>query len=387
MTQTFPTFTQLYSIMLQNIEGKINQESPLNDKAYNRMMAYNQAIIGTLMQKEVQQAIKENFALTASRDTLINLFGVEYETPIKEETYTVLNITLPATTGTIIPSLTNFTGVDNGVLYYDAASRTSVASSVSLEVTARPPNGGTIGNLAVAQKMQMAVNIAGAEQTATIASVKTLGAEAEDTEVYRQRILDIIRAPGGGGNFADYRNWAKKKEGVVQAYPYSASPPPTRKVYIEAQESLFTDGIPDSTFLAAVKEIIITDPDTEQYREPATLTNYLLSVLPITRTEFFVMIDNATFATGTESQVKADILTAVDAYFKGLNPFIQGVDIDADRNDKITGTSVSEVVSVVLRANSASADGVTFGLIPGTPVSNYQLDNGEKAKNGGVSYV
>lgn len=394
-TQNFPSFSFLQATFLQEFEGKIGQDSPLNNKAFLRICSYVWAIIAMLLQREVGQNTKENFAISASRDQLINVFGVEYELPIKAATGAVLNIDLPTTSDpTTIPALTNFTGTDNGILYYDASSRTSAAGSVVLQVTARTT--GVIGNLAVGRGLEMAVNIAGATKIATITSVESLGADAEETEVYRQRVLDIIRAPGGGGNSADYRNWAQMQEGVKRAYPYSGLPwddpltpgqPPQRTVYIESDTSIDPDGIPPQSLLDDTEETIITDPDTEQHREPLTLTSYELYVEPIRRTDIYTRIITATFETGTEAQVKAEIDTAVTAYYLSLTPFIQGLDTRASKNDIITKLTISEQVQSVLTANGASAQDIIFGEAPGEDLNEYSLGQGELAKNAGVSYA
>lgn len=394
MAQNFPELTELQAAYLLEFESRINQDSPLNNKAFLRILSYVLAMIAVLLRVEVITASKENLAITASRDGLI-LIGQEYDVLIKEEISTVLTVNLPTTSDpTVIPAGTNFTGDPNGVLYYNSESVTSAAGSAVLTITSRTP--GVIGNLLVGEKLTISRQIPGATLIATITAIDTTGADAEATEVYRQRVLDVIRAPGGGANSADYRNWAQEQEGVKRAYPYSGLPltdpgypgsPPDRTVYIEAQASIDPDGIAPTSLLDDTKDTIITDPVTGLHREPLGLTSATLYVESITRTSFFTQISNAAFVTGTEAQVKADISTAVDAYFLSLEPFVDGLDIEADRNDKITDLSLSKVIQAVLEANGASAEEVAFGDAPGAFFPSYQLGQGEKAKNGGITYV
>lgn len=393
MSQVFPKLSELKVIFLDNYEALINQDSPLNNKAFLRITSAVLAFIAMLMQREVSSAQKENLAISASRTGLIRI-GNEYDLPIKESISTVLTATLPAVTGTVIPAGTNFTGDDNGILYFNAVPTTSIASIVTLSLTSR--TAGVIGNLIIGQTLSISRQIPGAELTATVTSIDTAGAEEELTEVYRQRVLDIIRAPGGGGNSADYRNWSQEQENVDRTYPYSGLPfddplfpgsPPDRTVYVEASASYEPDGIPDAPLLAATKQTIITDPDTGFERQPLGLTNDTLYVEPIRRTLFYTVITNAIFLSGTEAQVKSDVDTALTQYFLSLNPFVQGLDIDSDRNDMITSVSISEIVQGILAANGASADSIEFGdTFPLGATPNYQLGQGEKAKNGGVTY-
>lgn len=395
MAQNFPTLSQLKATFLSNYESNLNQTSPLNDKALTRVQSAVLAIIATLMQKEVINNTKENLAITASREGLIDI-GNEYDLPIKEAVSTVLTVSLPATNGTEIPANTNFTGDTNGVLYFNNASVIASGGVAVLNVTSRTP--GVIGNLQPGiSTLTISRQIAGAELIATITAIETTGAEAEDTEVYRQRVLDIIRAPGGGANSADFRNWAQEQEGVARAYPYAGvafgdpafpgGSPPERTVYIEAQTDIDPDGIAPQSLLDDTRDTIITNLVTGIERQPLGITNDTLYVVSIRRTSIFTQISGATFQTGTEAQVKADIETAVDNYYLGLRPFVQGLDIDADRNDTITALTISEVVQDILKANSASATGIVFGLAPGSFLPEYQLGQGELTKNGGITYA
>jgi len=211
------------------------------------------------------------------------------------------------------------------------------------------------------------------------------------------RYINIIRAPGGGGNSADFRNWVGQQEGVKRGYPYTGVPfgdplfpglsGSVISVYVEADTSIDVDGIAPPSLLTDAKATIVTDPDTLQHRMPLGMTIDNLKVVSIRRTDFFTEIRNALFLSGTESQVKTKIDTALTNYYLSLNPFIDGLDIDSDRNDLITDLTVSETVQDILKANGASAEGIAFGLIPASFLPSFQLGQGEKAKNAGVSYT
>jgi hypothetical protein len=395
--QNYPSYLSLQQIILSLLENGVSQTAPLNNKAFLRELSDALTIIGQLNQREIGQNTKENFALTASRDFLINVFGIEYDTPIKEETSAVLNITIPADPATTIPALTNFTGVTNGVLYYDAASRTESGGVISLQVTARPPNSGETGNLEISDTLNISVNIAGVtSQIATVVSIETIGADAEETAVYRQRILDIIRAPGGGGNLADYRNWSQQTIGVDRTFPFSGLPydnpsypgaPPRRTVYVLASITPTNpDGIANSTLLDATEAMIMTDPITGYYREPMTLTSYFLYVESIRRDPVYTNFINATFRAGTEAAVKTAVEAALTQYYFNLENFIVGLD-SGDAKDTITSPSISEAVQGVFAANGATVQSITFGFSPTSIVPEFTLEPGQKVKNGGVTWT
>ncbi|RKY04150.1 MAG: hypothetical protein DRP56_10410, partial [Planctomycetota bacterium] len=182
MAQTFPTISELKAQFLQEYESQIGQSSPINNKAYLRIKSAVMAGIATLMQREVQTNTKENLAISASRAGLITI-GNEYDLPIKEEQAAIVDATIPATNGTVIPAGTNFSGDDNGLLYFNAVPVTAAASVATLELACRTL--GVVGNLNVSQTLTISRNIAGVTGlTATVTGTDTSGADAEDTEDY-----------------------------------------------------------------------------------------------------------------------------------------------------------------------------------------------------------
>jgi hypothetical protein len=266
----------------------------------------------------------------------------------------------------------------------------------TISVTAQET--GTIGNLNNGETLTIGTQVAGAETVATVTDTTTTGADEETDDNYRTRILDVIRAPGGGGNAADYRNWSQEVEGVKRAYPYAGVPtslsitssPPDRTVYVEADTSIEADGIAPQSLLDDVRESITTDPETGFARQPLGLTDDTLYVESITRTSFFVQITGLVVDSTIEASVKAEIETQLKNYFRTISPFVDGVDAVTDRNDLITDLTVGDVVQDVLKANGGSAQAIQFDITQGGSLPEYQLGQGETAKlsdTNGVTYV
>jgi uncharacterized phage protein gp47/JayE len=399
---TIPTVKELKNQNVANIEGEINQTTPSNDKSYNKVIGGMEAVIGKALYNYAIDRAKQNLVLTATEDDLDRL-GSEYGVPRKEAQSTVLTATLPGTDTTVIPSNTNFVGEANGVRYSTDTSvtiGTPTAGVAEMTLTARQT--GTIGNLQAGDALSIETQIAGAETVATVAiitgetsEILTTGTEREEDDDYRLRILDVIRAPGGGGNAADYRNWAQETPGVIRAYPYSGDPtpggsPPERTVYIEADTTIDDDGIPPASLLDDAREYITYNPETGQTRQPLGLTDDTLYVEPITRTEFYVRITGLIVDSTIETAVKDEIETQLTRYFRALRPFVDGVDAKIDDNSLITDLTVSDVVQDVLKANGGSAQSVAFDTSLGGSIPEYQLGQGETAKLAeisGVTYV
>jgi hypothetical protein len=390
-----PTTKQITDQNIANFEAQLGQTVPLNPKAFLRVLSAMEATLSTSLYKFAIDRIKQVLATTATGQGLDDL-GAEYGVPRKVAVATVLTITLPGTNGTIISATNDFVGDSNGIRYSVDASATVTGGIATISVTAQQT--GVIGNLSNGETLTIGSQVAGAETIATVTATTTTGAEEETDDNYRIRILDVIRAPGGGGNAADYRNWSQEVAGVARAYPYAGKPaallatssPPDRTVYVESTTAIDVDGIPPSSLLDQVRVSITTDPDTGLSRQPLGLTDDTLFVEAITRTPFFVQISGLIVDTTIEATVKAEIDTQLTAYFRGLRPFIDGVDAVIDRNDLITDLTVGDVVQDVLKASGGSAQSIAFDILSGGSLPEYQFGQGETGKladSGGIIYV
>jgi len=394
MALTIPTTQTIKDLYLSALESALNKTSPLADRAFLRVLSAIMGAVFTTLYKFAAQEAKENLAISASLAGLKRL-GAEYNTPIKPAEAAILTITLPAVDPTVIPQTVDFVGDNNGIRYGLAAnSNPATGGVITMSVTAKVT--GAQGNLAVTDTLSIGTQIAGAETTATVTVVENTGADEEAKESYRARLLQVIRSPGGGGNSADYRNWANEVAGVENSYPYAGDTsllggsPPDRVVYVECDSSIQIDGIAPTSLLNEVRASITTDPVTGLSRQPLGLTDDTLEVVAITRTSFFVQISSLTVDVDKEAKTKSEIEDALIAYFHGLSPWIDGLDPTFEKNDEITDLTVSSVVNDVLVANGASATAVAFGVAVSTSLPIYTLNKGEHAKLStvsGVTYV
>jgi len=386
-----PTTQEITERNVTNIESSINQSSPLNDKAFIRVLSAMEAMNYTELYKFAVERALQNLAITATGDDL-DLIGKNYDFPRKAAEAAQYTIELPALDGTLISQIRTFTGNDNGALYTIDADATAAGGVATINVTAEDT--GVAGNLEIADEMTIDTPVPGAEDVAAITIILNTGAEEETDDAYRVRILDIIRTSGGGSNTADYRRWAQEVAGVARAYPYSgrpvddpSAPPPARTVYIEADTTIDPDGLAPTSLLDEVRDTINIDPETGISRPALGTTDDTLFVQSIIRTGFYVEVRNLTVSASIEAQVKADISSALTTFFLLLDPFVDGLDPVSERNDNINDLKVSSVVNDVITAAGGSATGVGFGVVLAVFLSEYNLDPGEKAKLISVSYV
>ena len=391
MAFNIPTLSELFQNHLSRLEGQIGQTSPLNDKAFLRVLAGTEAGQDIGLYKYAADRAKANLALTASADDLDNI-GRNLNVIRTPAQAAIVEADLPATTGTIIPVTADFIADANGLRYRPVEAVTSVLGVASLLL--RCVESGTNGNLEVGDELQIASQIAGAETIATVTGTDTIGADRQSDADYRPRVLFAQRAITGGANATDHKIWAEAVSGVRRAFPYSGRPPAEgvsfpgdRTVYVEATSSIDPDGIAPAPLIAAVREAVNIDPETGEARAPLGITDSTLFVESISRTEFFVEIRDLTVDVDKQAACESAISTALTLYFDTIKPYVDGVDIVQERMDSVTTLTVGRTVQDVLRSFGASASSIGFGVFVGVFIPEYILGQGELGKLGGVTYI
>lgn len=393
MSIQIPITADLVARNLSLFEAKFNKTVPATDKAYIRAWSVALAEIETELEKKLDDDAKQNLALTANGDGLEEIGvdgGAGSKTPAEAA---ILTGTIPSDPGKTLSQTISFVGDSNGVRYFPDADATESGGLITMTVTAEDV--GIAGNLEIGDTMTISSQVAGIGSVLTITVVDNIGASAETDDSYRPRVLDNQRALKGGGNSADYRRWAEVVAGVARAYPYAGLPltnpgvdtPPDRTVYIEADSDIDPDGIAPPSLLTEVREAINIDPVTGIDNEPLGLVDVQLFVESITRISLFFEVRGLDVPAADEANVKSEIEDAFESYSRNLDPFVDGLDFVLDKNDTITDLTISDLVQGILDSVGGDAEGVTFGLSPGVNIPRYTLNQGEKAKSGGVVFV
>lgn len=142
-------------------------------------------------------------------------------------------VTFLGTAGAAIPASTEARSAA-GVAYVTTAAAV-VGSGGSVTVTAQASTTGAATNAVAGAVLTLSAPPAGVQGSATAGAI-TGGADVEDDEGLRARLLDRIRRPPAGGAAHDYEAWALEVPGVAAAWVH-----PLRR----------GDGTVDVTILAA----------------------------------------------------------------------------------------------------------------------------------------
>jgi len=151
MSIYIPTTQESVDTALNKLESALSTRSPLNEKAFLRVLAVIEGMITTSLYKYGAERAKQSLALTATGDDLERI-GNEYSTPRKQATTCVVNATI---TGSTVPITSEFIGAVNGVRYF-----LSAVSGTSLELYAEVA--GTAGNLQADDILNIVSPVAGA---------------------------------------------------------------------------------------------------------------------------------------------------------------------------------------------------------------------------------
>jgi hypothetical protein len=401
MAITIPTTQQLIDTFKATFESKLGQTVPALERSFISVLARVIALSDTGLYKYAANRILQALAITATGSNL-DTIGRNYGVNRIAGTTAEINVILTGTTGATLPQTASFVADNSGVRYYPSTDTVFDDSPTPGQetITLISEETGTTGNAVAGDTFTLVSPITGIDSVATYASTKELGQDREEDTAYRRRILDEIRTVGGSGNGVDYRRWGEQSSNVARIYPYSGKPvdgseglvdePGDRTVYVEATTDYLTgDRTADAALLAAVRTLITTDPDTGLERVPLGCPDNTLFVKSITNQDIWVSI---TSLTAEGSTTLADIKTAVEAAIEGylleLAPYVDGADVEIDRNDRLTDLSLARVVQQVLQDTNATATYITFSLTEGgASAGSYVLPQGYLTQLGGVEYV
>lgn len=390
-----PTTSEISDNIVAQISAQIAQTVPLMPKSFIRVLAKALAGVIVVLYKYAGFIWLQMFVRTASdQDTTIN--GVVVN-PLKEwgrlvgisdpkaSTQAVLAISIPVLTqGDTLASGTQLINTSTGVVYLLTGDVELNASTVAGFVTASGDQdggdgSGTIGNVADGTTLNFVSSLPTVSTSVTVTSTTTTGADAEETDAYRQRILDRFQKRPQGGAYADYEQWGEEAEGIANVYPYTSPTPGQVDLYVESATE--TDGIPTAAQLQAVLDVVELDSDGLATRRPA---GALVNAFPISRLAFDIRILGISVPSNLAG-VKTQIEAAVTEHLLSREPYIVGLDVGT-RKDLITTTAIGGIVSDIVTAAGGYFTSIEIMQDTAT-ITLYILGVGEKAKAGSFTYV
>jgi uncharacterized phage protein gp47/JayE len=124
--------------------------------------------------------------------------------------------TYNATTPITLPQGTGLVRGDGEA--YTVTQDAHQATDGTVTVSALDNATGAQGNCVAGVGFALAIPVNGLMANGSASTAFTGGADVEDNDTYRQRILDAYQQPPAGGNENDYENWALAVPGVTRAW-------------------------------------------------------------------------------------------------------------------------------------------------------------------------
>ncbi|WP_168401089.1 baseplate J/gp47 family protein [Erwinia amylovora] len=128
--------------------------------------------------------------------------------------------------------------------------------------------GGAAGNADAGMLLTLDANVAGIESVGTLLSPASGGADIEDEEAFRQRVLLAYQNPPQGGSDSDYRSWALAVPGITRAWvKRRIMGAGTVGVYIMTDNASSNGGFPSVTDgVSALEPFYVTKASGDQAR-------------------------------------------------------------------------------------------------------------------------
>ena len=399
MAYTTPTTQAISDTIIAQLEASLSQDIPLLAKAFSRVLAKVLAGVFAIHWRYAGWMFLQLFVRFATYDEVLigtrrvrplvewgNLFGVAARGE-GTRAELVLAVTVTQQTGTLEAG-TQLLRAPTGVIYIVLADTPLDAPIVNPTVRAvADPDGnlgvGEIGNLWINDIVSFLSPVPNVVRDASVVSASVTGADAEDVEVYRQRIISHVSNRPQGGAYTDYKQWGEEPDGILRVYPYTSTTA-AGEMDIVVESATETDGIPTQAQLDAVEASIIYDDGGLASRMPAGIAQ--LNVTGITRTAFRVVVYGYDISDDMASECSDAINAACAEYFLEREPWILGLSPLPNRDRVISG-DVQGLVFGVIAAHGGLAASVE--LQPeggGTPIPTHILEYDEKAKLEQVDY-
>jgi len=247
---------------------------------------------------------------------------------------------------------------------------TALLSDPAADIT----GGGAKGNASVGTVLTLNVNVPGLQSSGTLTTAATGGADIEDEEDFRQRVLLAYQNPPQGGSDADYKSWALAVSGITRAWvKRRIMGAGTVGVYIMTDNATAGGGFPTGTDGVSSFEPYYAVKATGDQRRVAdhifplqSDTALVWVCSPVKKSVDFV-INGISQAS---SSTVAAIAVAIDGvFFEGGNP---------DGTGKIYLSDLNKAIGDV--------DGTT-GYVLVQPAANIALGTGELPVRGKVTFT
>ena len=249
MSYTRPTLAEIISRVVGDISSR-TQGSAFLKRSVERVLAY---VVGGVAHGlyGYLEWIYRQISPTTCGEEMLARWGTMVGVPRKGSSAATGSVTFSGTNGTVFPLGRQMQDASGAT--YTSTSTSTVAGGV-VTITVQADATGSAGNLDMGALLALLTPVAGITSSGSVAAPGFAGgADVEDLEDWRARVLDELRTPSSGGGPGDYVKWAEEYPGVAAAWEF-----PNRMGFGTVSVGFVVDGtdIPSTGEVAAVQAYI-----------------------------------------------------------------------------------------------------------------------------------
>lgn len=250
-----PTVPELLARIGADLDSSLSGTDSSLRRSNTTAIARTEAGVTHGLHGHLEWIARQKFAVTAEEEALVE-DAAQYGLTRKPADFARGSITATGTNGAVIPVDTVWQRAD-GVEYKVTVEAVIAVGSASVSVIA--VEAGSEGNAAAGTLLSLVGSLEEVSPAAVVAADGLrLGADIEDLEVFRERVLTRKRRPPAGGNKYDYVAWAKEINGVADAWTVpNGQGPGTVDLVLLADVELTGSVVPSAELCAEVRAAIV----------------------------------------------------------------------------------------------------------------------------------
>lgn len=250
-----PTLQEITTRLITNVNNNLpGQDASVRFTALNAIVT---ALAGALHEEygQLSWGLRQTNLIECEDENLDGFGGQTFGVLRKQAAYATGSVTFTGTNGNVVPSGSLLQSA-TGLQYKTTTSATISSGSATANITAVLP--GINYNLSPGALLTLATPISNVNSTSTVISLVG-GAEIENDDNYRLRILSRIRQASHGGNYNDYITWALEVPGVTRAWVTPLARGVGTVDVRFAMDNTYTNGIPMPADVAIVQAYLDSD--------------------------------------------------------------------------------------------------------------------------------
>ncbi|MFM0270091.1 baseplate J/gp47 family protein [Paraburkholderia aspalathi] len=210
-----PTLSALRTQIWTDIKSAVGLTVSLLQKAVLKIVGSALAALVFGLYGYLDWIAKQAVPFT-STDEFLAGWGAMKSVYLLAATPAELTVQFTGTAGTPLPAGTGVNRTADGFAYVTMSDAT--VSGTTVTVTVRAITAGTTGNCDVGTSVSLASAVTGIQSSGTVTAIASSGADVEDQDDYRDRVMLAFQDPVQGGAQADYVKWARDVAGVTRAW-------------------------------------------------------------------------------------------------------------------------------------------------------------------------